>query len=130
MKGQQVRDHLLKGHQVGWLVAMCSHYTVPAGLGVYGSIPQSLLDREDGHVKQLHSVCVDLWELKKVSENAQKQYVRSRGQPAPESIKRAKKLPACIPMHPMFEHLCSAVAVAQCRLLDNLKQYKPSQVCV
>jgi hypothetical protein len=97
-------------------------------IGMFGSIPQSLLDHEDDHVKQLHSVCVDLGELKKVSENAQKQYTRSRGLPAPESIKRAKKLPSCIPIHPMFEQLCSAKAVAQCRLLDNLKQYKPSQV--
>ena len=97
--------------------------------GVYGSIPQSLLDEEDERIKQLHSVCVDLRELKKVSDNAQKQYVRSRGPPAPESIKRAKSLPAPLSMHPMFEHLCSSEAVAQCTLLDSLKQYKPSQVC-
>ena len=37
-----------------------------------------------------------------VSENAQKQYVKSRSQPAPESVKRAKELPAVIPLHPIF----------------------------
>ena len=97
---------------------------------MYGSIPQHLLDQEDDHVRQLHSLHPDLVELKRVSENAQKQYVRSRGQPAPESVKRAKSLPDCNPVHPMFEELCSAREVAQCQLLDCLKQYKPSQVRV
>lgn len=101
----------------------------PCGIvGVYGRIPQHLLDLEDECIKQLHLSCSDLGDLKRVSENAQKQYVRSRTQPAPESIKRAKKLPESIPLHPMFETLCSLGEVAQCQLLSNLKHYKPSQV--
>lgn len=105
---------------------ICSVVSISSG--VYGSVPQHLLDQEDGLIKQLHFRCPDLDDLKGVSENAQKQYVRSRSQPAPESIKRAKKMPACIPLHPLLESLCSSTEVAQCQLLSHLKQYKPSQV--
>ena len=96
--------------------------------GVYGSFPQHLLDQGDELIQRLHASSPDLSDLKKVSENAQKQYVRSRGQPAPESVKRAKRLPECIPLHPMFEGLCSSGEVAQCQLLSTIRQYKPSQV--
>ena len=99
-------------------------------LGAYGGFPQSLLDQEDARLRQLHTSCADLKELNRVSENAHKQYVRSRGQPAPESVKRAKQLPDSLPVHSLFEGLCSPGAMAQCRVLDSLKQYKPAQVCV
>ncbi len=40
--------------------------------------------------------------LKQVAVNGMKQYVRSRNQPAPESVKRAKQLPYPLPTHPLF----------------------------
>ncbi len=95
---------------------------------MYGLFPQHLLDLGDELIQRLHASSPDLSDLKKVSENAHKQYVRSRGQPAPESVKRAKKLPESVPLHPMFESLCSSGEVAQCQLLSSIKQYKPSQV--
>ena len=63
-----------------------------------------------------------------MAENAQKQYVRSRGQPSPESVKRAKQLPQNIPMHPIFQRLCSEVELKTTHMLDGLKSYKPTQV--
>ena len=97
-------------------------------VGVYGTIPQSLLDQEDDLIRKLYQTSPDLHDLKRVSENSQKQYVRSRSQAAPESVKRAKKLLSPLPLHPMFEELCSTGEKEQCQLLNSLKCYKPSQV--
>ena len=54
-------------------------------------------------------------DLKKVSENAQKQYVKSRPQPSPESVKRSKELPFPLPSHPLFGVcVCVCVRVRAC----------------
>ena len=98
--------------------------------GTYGSVPQSIIDSEHDTLRKLHSTSpVELDELHRISTNAQKQYVRSRTQPAPESVKRAKDLvPSVLPAHPMFEQLCSQEDMASSRLLDSLKSYRPNQV--
>ena len=96
--------------------------------GVYGSVPQVIVDEEDDIVQKLHARSSELDSLKQVADNAQKQYVRSRGQSSPESIKRAKQLPQSIPMHPIFQQFCSERELETTHLLDSLKTYKPSQV--
>ena len=87
-----------------------------------------IVDQEDDIVQKLHGRCSELDSLKQVADNAQKQYVRSRGQPSPESIKRAKQLPQNIPLHPIFQQLCSEHELETTHLLDSLKSYKPTQV--
>lgn len=96
--------------------------------GVYGSVPQVIVDEEDDIVQKLHARSSELDSLKQVADNAQKQYVRSRGQSSPESVKRAKQLPQSVPMHPIFQQFCSEHELETTHLLDCLKTYKPSQV--
>ena len=100
-------------------------------LGIFGSVPQSVIDSEHDALQKLHSTsALELNDLHKVAQNAQKQYVKSRSQPAPESVKRAKDLPSILPTHPMFVQLCSQEDMAKSRLLDSLKSYRPNQVHV
>ena len=96
--------------------------------GVYGSVPQIIVDQEDDILQKFHARSSELDSLKQVADNAQKQYVRSRGQPSPESVKRAKQLPENILMHPIFQQLCSERELETTHLLDSLKSYKPTQV--
>ena len=97
-------------------------------LGMFGSVPQVIVDDEDDIIQKLHAHSSELDSLKQVADNAQKQYVRSRGQPSPESVKRAKQLPQNVPMHPIFQHVCTEHELETTHLLDSLKVYKPSQV--
>ena len=96
--------------------------------GVYGSVPQSVIEQEEEVIQKLHSSSSELDALKKVSMNAQKQYIRSRNQPAPESVKRAKDLPQVVQLHPMFEELCSTEELQRSRLMDTLKSFRPAKV--
>ena len=98
--------------------------------GVYGSVPQVIVDQVDDVIRKLHGQSSELDSLKQVADNAQKQYVRSRGQPSPESIKRAKHLPQNVSMHPIFQRLCSEVELKATHVLDSLKSYKPTQVYI
>lgn len=68
-----------------------------------GRVPQSILDDEDAHVITAHENCLDLQNLKRVSENAYKQYLKSRPNPSPESIKRVKNSDlSSIAVHPLL----------------------------
>ncbi len=96
--------------------------------GTLGAIPQSILDDGEDVVSHALTTSPDLADLKRVSENAQKQYVRSRNQPAPESIKRAKQLPVPLPLHPMFTSDSHSTVVHQHQVMDSLRHYKPTQV--
>lgn len=98
--------------------------------GIYGSVPQSIIDREQDSLNKLVYISpLELEDLLKVSTNAQKQYIKSRSQPAPESVKRAREIiKSVLPVHPIFEKSCSQEDIASSRLLDSLKSYKPHQV--
>uniref|UniRef100_A0A7N8XI99 RNA helicase n=1 Tax=Mastacembelus armatus TaxID=205130 RepID=A0A7N8XI99_9TELE len=58
--------------------------------GVFGRVPQSILDDEGSHLITAHENSLDLQNLHRVSENAYKQYLKSRPNPSPESIRRVK----------------------------------------
>lgn len=114
---------------LAWLsVIGVTSYPLLYNIGVYGSVPQVVVDQEDDIVQRLHASSSELDSLKQVADNAQKQYIKSRGQPSPESVKRAKQLPQNVPMHPIFQQLCSKLELEATHLLDGLKTYKPSQV--
>lgn len=71
--------------------------------GVLGRVPQSVVDDEDGGLRNTLEVSLELQGLGRVAGNAQQQYVRSRPAPSPESIKRAKELDlASLGLHPLF----------------------------
>ncbi|CAI5666956.1 unnamed protein product [Oreochromis niloticus] len=60
--------------------------------GVFGRVPQRILDDESAHVITSHENSLDLQNLLRVSENAYKQYLKSRPNPSPESIRRVKNV--------------------------------------
>lgn len=66
-------------------------------------MPQSLVDDEECLLLTDQQGSLELRSLRRVADNAQKQYLRSRPSPAPESIKRAKDLDVSqLGIHPLF----------------------------
>ncbi|KAG2470757.1 DDX54 helicase, partial [Polypterus senegalus] len=84
--------------------------------GVLGRVPQCILDDEEATVERAHENCLDLHNLKRVSENAYKQYLKSRPNPSPESIKRAKETDySALDIHPLLDqHKMSVAARCGC----------------
>ncbi|NXE18380.1 DDX54 helicase, partial [Ardeotis kori] len=71
--------------------------------GVLGRVPQSLVDDEECLLLTDHEGSLELRSLRRVADNAHKQYLRSRPGPSPESIKRAKDLDVSqLGIHPLF----------------------------
>ncbi|CAH1773023.1 unnamed protein product [Owenia fusiformis] len=93
--------------------------------GVYGMMPQVTLDEHQEKITQITSTSVDLKNLKQVSENGYKQYLRSRPAAASESIKRTKEMQAlALGQHPMFGS--NVLEDARSDLLHKMKSYKPN----
>lgn len=77
--------------------------TSPDSEGVFGRVPQSILDDESSHLITAHENSLDLQNLHRVSENAYKQYLKSRPNPSPESIRRVKSTDmSCMAVHPLL----------------------------
>lgn len=75
----------------------------PDSEGVFGRVPQSILDDESSHLITAHENSLDLQNLHRVSENAYKQYLKSRPNPSPESIRRVKSTDmSCMAVHPLL----------------------------
>lgn len=71
--------------------------------GMFGRVPQSILDDESSHLITAHENSLDLQNLHRVSENAYKQYLKSRPNPSPESIRRVKSTDmSCMAVHPLL----------------------------
>lgn len=61
------------------------------------------MDDEECLLLTDHEGSLELRSLRRVADNAQKQYLRSRPGPSPESIKRAKDLDVSqLGIHPLF----------------------------
>ncbi|XP_067665938.1 ATP-dependent RNA helicase DDX54-like isoform X2 [Haliotis asinina] len=107
--------------------------TVPKGKKItddgwwFGEVPQRVIDGEAEMVRQLHDESVDLQNLKRVSENAYKHYVKSRPLPAQESVKRVKdvdKSGVKLGAHPCFANVKTGDESERLDLLDALRNYK------
>ncbi|KAI2801612.1 ATP-dependent RNA helicase ddx54 [Blomia tropicalis] len=73
------------------------------GDGIYGNVPQSIIDEDNERMEKLHDQHVELDSMKKVCDSAYKQYLKSREAPDSESVKKVKKLLANnIGYHPIF----------------------------
>uniref|UniRef100_A0A672Z8F7 RNA helicase n=1 Tax=Sphaeramia orbicularis TaxID=375764 RepID=A0A672Z8F7_9TELE len=71
--------------------------------GVLGRVPQNVLDDEGSHLITSHENSLDLQNLHRVSENAYKQYLKSRPNPSPESIRRVKNTDlSSLAVHPLL----------------------------
>uniref|UniRef100_A0AAZ1XMN8 RNA helicase n=1 Tax=Oreochromis aureus TaxID=47969 RepID=A0AAZ1XMN8_OREAU len=85
--------------------------------GVFGRVPQRILDDESAHLITSHENSLDLQNLLRVSENAYKQYLKSRPNPSPESIRTE------------FDLICFRVwsekMELEClQIVDAIKSYK------
>lgn len=75
----------------------------PPEEGVFGRVPQSILDDESSHLITAHENSLDLQNLRHVSENAYKQYLKSRPNPSTESIRRVKSTDlSSMAVHPLL----------------------------
>lgn len=75
----------------------------PESDGVFGRVPQSILDDEESQLVTAHENSHDLQNLRRIADNAYKQYIKSRPMPSPESFKRVKntELPS-MAVHPLL----------------------------
>ncbi|XP_076307739.1 ATP-dependent RNA helicase DDX54 [Tachypleus tridentatus] len=95
--------------------------------GIYGSIPQEIIDEETDLLKRWHDSSVDLTNLVNVCKNAYKQYVKSRAAPAVESVKRMKELMnSAIGIHPLFQEKTNHLEEQRENILEGMKKYRPN----
>ncbi|XP_020833758.1 ATP-dependent RNA helicase DDX54 [Phascolarctos cinereus] len=93
--------------------------------GVLGRVPRNVVDDEECRLITDHDVSSELQSLRRVAENAHKQYVRSRPGPSPESIKRAKDLdPALLGLHPLFSSQFEDEELERMKLVDSIRSYR------
>lgn len=95
--------------------------------GLYGCVPQAVADEMSEKIRIWTSQSIDLENLKQVSLNAQKKYLKSRQAPASESLKRFKEMNrnGIVPeVHPIFGELAEDSEMERNKLLNTLKSYK------
>ncbi|XP_068609055.1 ATP-dependent RNA helicase DDX54 [Brachionichthys hirsutus] len=93
--------------------------------GVFGRVPQSILDDESAHLITAHENSLDLHNLHRVSENAYKQYLKSRPNPSPESVRRVKSTDlSCMAVHPLLGFGLEKMELERLDIVDAIKGYK------
>nr|CAB3237194.1 ATP-dependent RNA helicase DDX54 [Phallusia mammillata] len=94
---------------------------------LYGSVAQVVIDEERSTLASIAKNS-ELQALQKVSENAYKQYYKSRPAAASESIKRTKEIliSTKIGIHPIYGDVIDSSESARLELLSNVKKYKPT----
>uniref|UniRef100_A0A8C3PUB8 RNA helicase n=1 Tax=Calidris pygmaea TaxID=425635 RepID=A0A8C3PUB8_9CHAR len=114
--------HLFLGRPL--VLAGAQEMPADAG-GVLGRVPQSLVDDEESLLLTDHEGSLELRSLRRVADNAHKQYLRSRPGPSPESIKRAKDLDvAQLGIHPLFSARFEDTELERLKMVDSIKTYK------
>ncbi|XP_008198552.1 ATP-dependent RNA helicase DDX54 [Tribolium castaneum] len=94
--------------------------------GSVGKIPQALLEEQHSALLTLHENNIDLVSMKKVTENAYLQYVRSRPAASSDSNRRVKELAfASCGIHPIFGDYKEYVEEERENLLEKMKSYRP-----
>nr|XP_044988398.1 ATP-dependent RNA helicase DDX54 [Jaculus jaculus] len=114
---------------LGRTLVLARSYEDPSGAvvgdGVLGRVPQSVVDDEDSSLQTTLAASLDLRGLRRVADNAQQQYLRSRPAPSPESITRAKELDlAGLGLHPLFSSRFEEGELQRLRLVDSIKNYR------
>ncbi|XP_071322539.1 ATP-dependent RNA helicase DDX54 [Trachinotus anak] len=93
--------------------------------GMFGRVPQSILDDEGSHLITAHENSLDLQNLHRVSENAYKQYLKSRPNPSPESIRRVKITDLSnMAVHPLLGSGLEKNELERLQIVDAIKGYK------
>uniref|UniRef100_A0A3Q3G3G5 RNA helicase n=1 Tax=Labrus bergylta TaxID=56723 RepID=A0A3Q3G3G5_9LABR len=97
----------------------------PDADGVFGRVPQSILDDESSHLITAHENSLDLQNLYRVSENAYKQYLKSRPNPSAESIRRVKTTDmSSMAVHPILGSGLEKMELERLQIVDAIKGYK------
>ncbi|XP_072207538.1 ATP-dependent RNA helicase DDX54 isoform X2 [Excalfactoria chinensis] len=111
---------------LGRPLILASGQEMPADAdGVLGRVPQSLVDDEECLLLTDHEGSLELQSLRRVADNAQKQYLRSRPGPSPESIKRVKEMDMSqLGIHPLFSAHFEDTELERLKLVDSIKAYK------
>ncbi|XP_017263465.1 ATP-dependent RNA helicase DDX54 [Kryptolebias marmoratus] len=92
---------------------------------VFGRVPQSILDDEGSHLIVAHENSLDLQNLRRVSENAYKQYLKSRPNPSTESIRRVKSTDmSSMAVHPLLGSGLEKMELERLQVVDAIKGYK------
>lgn len=113
--------HLFLGRPVQFATA--DHTTDSDG--VFGRVPQSILDDEGSHLITAHENSLDLQNLHRVSENAYKQYLKSRPNPSTESVRRVKSTDvSSMAVHPLLGFGLEKNELQRLQLVDAIKSYK------
>uniref|UniRef100_A0A8D2ZNZ5 RNA helicase n=1 Tax=Scophthalmus maximus TaxID=52904 RepID=A0A8D2ZNZ5_SCOMX len=93
--------------------------------GVFGRVPQSILDDEGSHLSTAHENSLDLQNMYRVSENAYKQYLKSRPNPSSESIRRVKNTDmSSMAVHPLLGSGLEKMELDHLQIVDAIKGYK------
>ncbi|XP_048412630.2 ATP-dependent RNA helicase DDX54 [Stegostoma tigrinum] len=93
--------------------------------GIYGTVPQNTIDDEESLLIADHKASLDLQNLKRVSENAYMQYLKSRPNPSPESIKRVREMDfSTLGIHPLFGVNIKDAELQRLKLIDSIKNYR------
>ncbi|XP_053938104.1 ATP-dependent RNA helicase DDX54 [Cuculus canorus] len=114
--------HLFLGRPL--VLAGAQEMPADAG-GVLGRVPQSLVDDEECLLLTDHEGSLELRSLRRVADNAHKQYLRSRPGPSAESIKRVKDLDVSqLGIHPLFSAHFEDTELERLKFVDSIKTYK------
>ncbi|XP_062999970.1 ATP-dependent RNA helicase DDX54 [Elgaria multicarinata webbii] len=111
---------------LGRPLVLASPHDKPADSdGVFGRVPQSVIDDEESLLQTDHERSLELQNLRRVSDNAQKQYQKSRPAPSPESIKRVKEMDfSLLGIHPLFSLRFEGEEMERLRFVDSIKTYR------
>uniref|UniRef100_UPI00398ED3FE ATP-dependent RNA helicase DDX54 n=1 Tax=Pristiophorus japonicus TaxID=55135 RepID=UPI00398ED3FE len=93
--------------------------------GTYGAVPQSIIDDEESLLIADHKASLDLQNLKRVSENAYMQYLKSRPNPSPESVKRVREMDfSTVGIHSLFGIGLEDTELQRLKVINSIKNYK------
>ncbi|XP_078083148.1 ATP-dependent RNA helicase DDX54 [Mustelus asterias] len=93
--------------------------------GIYGRVPQNIIDDEESLLIADHKASLDLQNLKRVSENAYTQYLKSRPNPSPESVKRVRDMDfSTLGIHPSFGINVEDTELQRLKIINSIKSYK------
>ncbi|CAB1332741.1 unnamed protein product [Coregonus sp. 'balchen'] len=86
---------------------------------------KSILDDEESQLITAHENSHDLQNLRRIADNAYKQYIKSRPMPSPESFKRVKntELPS-MAVHPLLGSGLEKMELERLQMVDCIKGYK------
>ncbi|XP_007442076.1 ATP-dependent RNA helicase DDX54 [Python bivittatus] len=114
--------HLFLGRP---LVLASPHQKPTDSDGVFGRVPQVIIDDEESLLQTDHERSLELQNLRRISDNAQKQYQKSRPSPSPESIKRVKEMEfSLLGIHPLFSLRFEEDEMARLKFVDSIKTYR------